>query len=305
MKNKKALGQVFTPENIVELILDSIGYYGENIINKKIMEPSFGNGAFLTKIVKRLILECHTKGYSQTEIRDILNENIYGVEIDKELYNQTIKNLSDIANSFGIFDVEWNHIVCIDIFEYVNEQKFDYIVGNPPFVRIHNLNHRYKQKIDNLKFSKGMTDMYIIFFDICIDFLKNNGKLGFITPNTYFKNYSQRNFRYYLMKENLLEKIIDFKSTNIFENVSTTSAITILNKCKTNRNFTYYVNIKNHISKNEFSIDSFDDEEKKDIWVFKKSEHDLIKEIKNRKVKFKDICNIQHSLSTNRNDIYM
>ena len=33
--NKKELGQFFTPQNIVELMLDHIGYYGESILFKK------------------------------------------------------------------------------------------------------------------------------------------------------------------------------------------------------------------------------------------------------------------------------
>ena len=43
LKDKvKELGQVMTPDYIVDMILDDIGYTGDNILNKKIMEPSFG-----------------------------------------------------------------------------------------------------------------------------------------------------------------------------------------------------------------------------------------------------------------------
>ena len=51
---KKDIGQVFTPDNLVELILDEIKYDSEKILGKKILEPSFGNGAFLKTIVKRI-----------------------------------------------------------------------------------------------------------------------------------------------------------------------------------------------------------------------------------------------------------
>ena len=51
----KKMGQVFTPDYIIEKLLDEIGYCGINIINKKILEPSFGDGRIIKHIVSRLI----------------------------------------------------------------------------------------------------------------------------------------------------------------------------------------------------------------------------------------------------------
>lgn len=47
MESKKEKGQYMTPEKIVVMILDDIGYAGDEVLAKKIMEPSFGDGAFL------------------------------------------------------------------------------------------------------------------------------------------------------------------------------------------------------------------------------------------------------------------
>jgi adenine-specific DNA-methyltransferase len=53
----KNLGQVNTPDWIVKKILDMSGYSGKSILDKYIMEPSCGDGAFLIEIVKRYITE--------------------------------------------------------------------------------------------------------------------------------------------------------------------------------------------------------------------------------------------------------
>src|SRR5688572_24229500 len=53
--NIKNLGQVSTPNRIVNFMLDTIGYQGETILNKHILDNSCGNGAFLKKIVKRYL----------------------------------------------------------------------------------------------------------------------------------------------------------------------------------------------------------------------------------------------------------
>lgn len=47
--------QVFTPPYIVDLMLDMLGYKDDNIKNKTIFEPSFGEGAFLVAIVNRIL----------------------------------------------------------------------------------------------------------------------------------------------------------------------------------------------------------------------------------------------------------
>ena len=48
--------QVFTPHNIVELMLNHIGYIpSNNILDKYIIDNSCGNGAFLCEIADRYI----------------------------------------------------------------------------------------------------------------------------------------------------------------------------------------------------------------------------------------------------------
>lgn len=58
MAKHKSLGQVFTPDWIVSEILDLVGYNNESILDKYILEPSSGDGAFLLEIVKRYIGVC-------------------------------------------------------------------------------------------------------------------------------------------------------------------------------------------------------------------------------------------------------
>ena len=49
------MGQVFTPKDIVCEMLDKIEFTKKNIFTYKIMEPSFGDGAFLLQIIERII----------------------------------------------------------------------------------------------------------------------------------------------------------------------------------------------------------------------------------------------------------
>ena len=53
--NKKC--QVFTPENYVIELLDSVGYT-HNLYGKKILENSCGDGNILVAVVQRYIDDC-------------------------------------------------------------------------------------------------------------------------------------------------------------------------------------------------------------------------------------------------------
>ena len=61
MAKHKTLGQVFTPNWIIKEILDLVGYNNESILDKYILEPASGDGAFLLEIVSRYINVCMDK----------------------------------------------------------------------------------------------------------------------------------------------------------------------------------------------------------------------------------------------------
>ena len=77
---RKNKGQYMTPAPITTMILDTIGYTGPQILTKTIMEPSFGDGSFLISIVQRVITEGERAGLSKSDIAQIINNNIFGIE---------------------------------------------------------------------------------------------------------------------------------------------------------------------------------------------------------------------------------
>ena len=67
MTDKKKEGQYMTPDGIVSMILNNIGYTENHVLTRKIMEPSFGDGAFLINIVQRIISEGTRTGLSKQQ----------------------------------------------------------------------------------------------------------------------------------------------------------------------------------------------------------------------------------------------
>ena len=133
--NKKNIAnkcQVFTPANYVKELLDSVGYC-KNIVNKTILENSCGDGNILVEIVKRYIEEAIKLKYSNEKIKNGLENNIFGFEIDRKQFKKCIHNLNLVAKKKGIKDIKWK-IYNEDYLKSEVNIKFNFIVGNPPYI---------------------------------------------------------------------------------------------------------------------------------------------------------------------------
>src|SRR5690242_10111467 len=92
----KKLGQVFTPRGVVVFMLDTIGYLGDNIIKKHILDNSCGNGNFLVEIVKRYLFIVKEKCKNDKEIKYELETYIHGIEVDPLLHKECLRRLNSI-----------------------------------------------------------------------------------------------------------------------------------------------------------------------------------------------------------------
>jgi type I restriction-modification system DNA methylase subunit len=54
-ETRKALGEFYTPKEVVEYILDAVGYDGRGVIDKKLLDPACGSGTFLVEALRRYL----------------------------------------------------------------------------------------------------------------------------------------------------------------------------------------------------------------------------------------------------------
>ena len=136
--------------------------------------------------------------------------------------------------------------------------KFDYVVGNPPWINWENLPEYYRQQTRRLwdwygllKKTKGTglgkvkRDMAMLFLARCLDrYTKDGGKLAFLIPFTVYKTQAGAGFREFLAKgyrkdEKMkcscsVEKIHDLVTLYPFEGaVNRTSLIVVEKSWKT------------------------------------------------------------------------
>lgn len=202
MDKVKQLGQVMTPIQIVDHMIDDILQLNkEQIETYLFLENSCGDGIFIKALLDR----------------GVPSEHIFACDIDKDIINVAEELLPK------------ENIRCDSFFKQSDwEKKFDIVIGNPPFVRIHNIPEDIKKEVQNFSFCTGMYDLYYAFYEYGLRMLKPEGKLLYISPNSFTKNASGKNMRKYIEDNHLLRYFEDFAAEQKFEGYSTYTCIMLL-----------------------------------------------------------------------------
>lgn len=234
--NKKC--QVFTPENYVKELLDSVGYT-KSLYGKRILENSCGDGNILAVVVQRYIDDCILNRLSKKQIEEGLSRDIYGVEIDPEQYRKCIKNLNEIIRKYDINKVNWK-IFNEDYLRWNTKLKFQFIVGNPPYITYSELNkdeQRYvKETFETC--AKGKFDYCYAFIEKSIKSLSQDGKMSYLIPSSIFKTVYGEKVRSCVKP--YLKEIRDYTHDRMFDDALVKSAIMVLEIGNKDYTFQYY-----------------------------------------------------------------
>lgn len=242
MKSKqKTIGQVFTPQFIVSAMLDYCGYFGNGIVKKHIIDNSCGDGAFLKEIVARYISAARGCGMNDEELAEDLSQYVHGIDNDINAYEACLDNLDEIACREGLPKINWDVKHANSLAARHFDGMMDYVVGNPPYVRVHNLDDSY-DAVKQFKFANGgMTDLYLAFFELGFKMLSPTGKLCYITPSSWLNSLAATNMRFYIMRKRTLTELIDLGHFQPFENATAYTIISLFDNSAThNKSFAYY-----------------------------------------------------------------
>ena len=240
-KNVKHSWQVFTPNYLVDTILDTCGYSWTNILKKHVIDNSCGAWAFVCAFVKRYIEEFQKNSNNKQELQDELSQYIHGIELEDYAYEQCIHNLNQIAQEYSLWEINWNilHDDTLNNKDFIG--KMDFVIGNPPYVRVHNLEQSYTA-VKQYKFADWwMTDLYLVFFEVWFQMLNKNGRLCYITPSSWLNSVAALNMRKYLYEHKNIVSIIDLGHFQPFEWITTYTQITYCDKSVYNEYFSFYV----------------------------------------------------------------
>jgi hypothetical protein len=145
--------------------------------------------------------------------------------IGPDFYEQQM-NLLDDEERLRINVFDWQ----AEFPEIMKAGGFDTVIGNPPYVRPHNIEPEIKNYFrDHFKTFVKKSDLYCCFIERGISLLHEGGVFGFIVSNGWLRLDSFQELRQMLLSHTKIQTIIDFID-NVFEQTSVKTLVMILVK---------------------------------------------------------------------------
>lgn len=297
-------GAIYTPSKIRKRILGNCLSKQQNVSSIRVADIACGCGGFLMDVAKYI----HKKTGKSYLL--IYKENIFGIDIQSYSIERCKILLNLLAISEGeCSEFEFN-LLNADTLDFHSEEwntafnDFDVIVGNPPYVCGRNMEDGTKEKTKMYEVcNAGSTDLYIPFFQIAIEMIKENGMLGYITMNTFLKSLNARELRKYFMEGSYNICIVDFRGHQVFSGKSTYTCLFFLKKEKSEM-LHYYCDENAELSKRFGYTDipySILDAEKG--WNL--NEHKVASKLESVGVPLAKFCQSRHGIATLSNKTYI
>ena len=208
----------------------------QSLYTKRLLEPSFGGGAFLLPAVRRL-LSAWKRFRTSSPTPEELGKSFRAVELHGETYRDTRGETIRLLEREGIksseaeaFASRW--LSQEDFLLAPLSGRFDFVVGNPPYVRqemipaplLSEYHRRFRTLYDR-------ADLYIPFIERSLSLLTKGGVLGFICSDRWMKNRYGGPLRSFVASKYRLRIYVDMTDVGAFHSdVSAYPAITVIGR---------------------------------------------------------------------------
>jgi SAM-dependent methyltransferase len=200
MKFRAKHGIFLTPKPLRDILFSHM-----DIVPMRILEPTCGSGEFL--------VDCE---------RAFPNAEITGVELNEELVEVARHN------------VRRSHVVHSDFLKYESSEKFDLIVGNPPFAKVLKKNAKYPEAV------RATSNLYIeVLYKCLTEHLAPGGILAMIFPASIQNAVSFKKMRTLVFSLNIV--YVEIVRDHGFKNTQAGVAILVVKNspCINNSRFEY------------------------------------------------------------------
>lgn len=243
-RDRSAMGAFYTPPALADRLLDLAAEQGVDWTKASILDPASGGGAFLLPAALRI--RSALGATDPAFILKQLSDRLVGLELDvyAAWFGQAALEiaLGDLAAAAGrpvpIF------VRVTDTLEETPKASFDLVVGNPPYGRValtREQRTRYQRSL------YGHANLYGVFTDIAVRWVKPNGVIAYLTPTSMLGGNYFSALRKMLAAE-APPVAIDFVQarSGVFEDVLQETLLAVYRRgAKPNRVQVHYIQVLN------------------------------------------------------------
>ncbi len=201
-------GFVPTPDKLVDHMVNLLFEGREVRSSERLLDPGCGEGAFMKGVVR-------WSAPTRAQLPQIT-----GVELDERL---AIEAASQFRHDSRVRVMEG------DFLEAVPLGKYDYVIGNPPYVSILRLDERERAQYKTLyRTATGRFDLYMLFFERALEVLNPGGRLVFVTPEKFTYVDSASSLRALMSTYDV--RRLEFLPEDTFGNLVTYPLVTVVEK---------------------------------------------------------------------------
>ncbi len=213
-------GVVLTKPHIVSLILDLARYTSDrDLTSLTLLEPACGEGAFLVTAVDRLLRSAAKFGVPESSLEHAISAfdiDTSHVERSRAAVTELLRGRHAPLNRARRLAEKW--INQGDFLLLGRERQFDVVVGNPPYVRIEQLDkhlqREYRHRFGSLY---DRADLYVAFIEQSIRLLTPAGVLSFICADRWISNKYGAPLRRIVAEQCGVECYVDLHTASPFE----------------------------------------------------------------------------------------
>ena len=220
-ESRRKLGQFRTPATIADLMADWLIQDG----TETVLDPGMG--------------ACALSAAAYREKQETVDEpplsDIYGADINELalVMGVTSLTLMDHGDPHNLQIADFLDLELDDV-----DGEVDAVISNPPYSRHHELDEEYKQKVNSQaerelgRDVSALSPMYAYFYYHAAQFLRDGGRMSFITPSEFLETSYGESLKQFLLDEFDINALVlfDRDDTSKFDEAMTTSLVSFIQK---------------------------------------------------------------------------
>ena len=193
--------------------------------------------------------------------------------------------------------------------------KFDFIIGNPPYMKTEDMKKLNEEEFQYLKreyrFSHQQFDKYMPFIEFALNTLSESGVSALIVPNKWLTNSSGTIMRDYLLTNQELLEISNFKHLRVFEDKDIYICSLILGKNTSGKiQYSEPKSFSEYVTKSESTqiLTSSDFVRfSADTWILpaNKKEAKVLNQLSLSAIKIGNVVDVKTGIQTSNNSIFI